>query len=245
MQLLDLTLATPAENLALDEALLEEAEHTGAAQETLRLWESTVAAVVLGRSSVASVEANLAECRAQNIPILRRPSGGAAVMIGPGCLMYSLVLSYERRPELHALPAVHELVLGCLASALRQHIPSVVRQGTSDLAFQPPGPPSLRKFSGNSLRCRRTHLLYHGTLLYNFPPELISSCLGTPPRQPGYRSRRSHAQFLENLPLSGERLRELIIAAWHPASLRETYPSAGVAELLQKHYSREEWNFSR
>ncbi len=34
------------------------------------------------------------------IPVLRRASGGAAIVIGPGCLMYALVLSYELRPSL-------------------------------------------------------------------------------------------------------------------------------------------------
>ena len=40
MKLLDLTLETPAENLALDEALLEEAEQSTKPTEVLRLWES-------------------------------------------------------------------------------------------------------------------------------------------------------------------------------------------------------------
>ena len=46
MDLLELTLPTPAENLALDEALLLEAE--SGAGEVLRLWEWPAPAVVLG-----------------------------------------------------------------------------------------------------------------------------------------------------------------------------------------------------
>ena len=48
---LDMTLPTPAENLALDEALLETAEAEGDAAEYLRLWESPVPCVVIGRAS--------------------------------------------------------------------------------------------------------------------------------------------------------------------------------------------------
>ncbi len=51
MELLELTLATPEENLALDEALLDEAEAAGRPSEVLRLWESILPAVVVGRSS--------------------------------------------------------------------------------------------------------------------------------------------------------------------------------------------------
>jgi len=50
MRYLDLTLPSPAENLALDEALLEEAEASGRPTETLRLWEPRQPAVVVGRS---------------------------------------------------------------------------------------------------------------------------------------------------------------------------------------------------
>jgi len=49
MRYLDLTLPTPAENLALDEALLEEAERAGRATETLRVWEPREPIVVVGR----------------------------------------------------------------------------------------------------------------------------------------------------------------------------------------------------
>ena len=44
-------------------------------------------------------------------------------------------------------------------------------QGTSDLAIGD------LKFSGNSARCRRRWLLYHGTLLYDFPLSLVAQCL--------------------------------------------------------------------
>ena len=48
---LDLTLPTAAENLALDEALLEEAEAGPPTAETLRFWQSPRPIVVVGRSS--------------------------------------------------------------------------------------------------------------------------------------------------------------------------------------------------
>jgi len=51
MKLLDLTLPSPAENLALDEALLDAAEAGEMADEVLRFWESPQPLVVVGRSS--------------------------------------------------------------------------------------------------------------------------------------------------------------------------------------------------
>ncbi len=180
MRYLDLTLPTAAENLALDEALLEEAEAGGGPNETLRLWEPRQTMVVVGRSSRIAAEVRTDACRELGIPVLRRPSGGAAIVTGPGCLMYALVLSYRLRPELRALSRTHQWVLGTLAAALETHVPGVRCCGTSDLAIDG------RKFSGNSARCRRGHLLYHGTLLYDFPLRLVGRCLNMPPRTPDY-----------------------------------------------------------
>ena len=111
MLFLDLSLPTAAENLALDDALLEQAEASDRPQECLRLWEPSAPLVVIGRSSELSVEANEAACRASGVPILRRGSGGAAIVSGPGCLMYAVVLSLELRPHLRSIDEAHCAVL--------------------------------------------------------------------------------------------------------------------------------------
>lgn len=248
MHILDLTLDSAAANVALDEALLEEAEATSDGRETLRLWEPTSPLVVIGRSSRAGLEVRLDYCRMNHIPVLRRASGGAAIITGPGCLMYALVLCTELRPELRSLDETHRFVLDSLAGALRPEIPDISRQGTSDLAivnqqstahaFANADP---RKVSGNSVRVKRRHVLYHGTLLYNFPLEQISACLATAPRQPAYRAGRDHDSFVANLPITAERLRTLVINAWSAHAARTDWPHSRVDELLTGKYQTPEW----
>jgi len=131
MHLLDFTLTTPQENLALDEALLDAAEEAGEPAEVLRFWEVDRPAVVLGRSSKAAEEANLEACRADGVPVLRRCSGGAAIVAGPGCLMYAVVLSYQLHPELRALDLAHRFVLSRLREALLPLVGGVQLRGTS------------------------------------------------------------------------------------------------------------------
>src|SRR4051794_4007835 len=198
MSRFDISLPTPAQNLAFDEALLEWAEESAGGGECLRLWESPQPMVVVGRSSRVATEVNEAFCRREDIPILRRSSGGAAIVTGPGCLMYAVVLSYAVRPELKDITRAHSFVLKQLAMSLGgllRDVGTVTCAGTSDLALtNAPSPCPLpegegfeaiaRKFSGNSLRMKRSHLLYHGTLLYNFDLGLIEKCLCMPPRQP-------------------------------------------------------------
>jgi len=70
-----------------------------------------------------------------------------------------------------------------------------------------------RKVSGSAQRRGRRALLHHGTLLYDFDPALAVRYLKEPSRQPAYRARRSHGEFLGNLPLTGEEVRARLVAA--------------------------------
>jgi lipoate-protein ligase A len=235
MDLLDLTLPTPAENLALDEALLDEAEEATQTREMLRLWEPGDPMVVVGRSSKIADEVRVEVCRARGIPILRRSSGGSAIVAGPGCLMYALVLNLEERPALRAIDHAHRFVLKTLAEALQPLVPTVRCQGISDLAV------GQEKFSGNSVRVKRRHLLYHGTLLYGFPLELIEECLGMPPRCPSYREDRPHRAFVANLPLSATAIRQALVAAWGARDVRLDWPKAATAGLVAERYADPDW----
>jgi len=245
MRRLLLTLETPAANLALDEALLDTAEAEGPAAEVLRLWESPQPVVRLGRSSRVEEEVDVSACTERGIPIFRRSSGGAAIVAGPGCLMYAVALSYDRRPEARGIHASHAYVLDRLAGALRSHVGTVERAGTSDLALiDRTGTTAARKFSGNSLRVKRTHFLYHGTLLYNFDLTLITACLKSPPRQPEYRQARGHREFVVNLTASWQTLESALAAAWPTQGELKDWPRARVEALVNERYGQQEWNLS-
>lgn len=272
MERLDCALPTPAENVALDEALLEWAEANSDA-EFLRIWESPHPIVVAGRSSRIAQEVDSAACAERGIPIIRRSSGGAAIVTGPGCLMYAVVLSYAGRPELKDIGRAHRYVLERLTRTLNSYGLQTVRAGTSDLVIADGGlrmadsqssdsqsairnrsvlPLPLgegneasvpRKFSGNSLRAKRTHFLYHGTLLYNFDLGLIATCLRMPSRQPEYRGARSHLDFVANLPLSRQQLIEALDAAWPTTNAATEVPTQCVADLVATRFSQKSWNY--
>jgi lipoate-protein ligase A len=236
MRYLDLTLPTAAENLALDEAILEKAEAAGSPSESLRFWEAAQPAVVVGRSSRLKEEVHLDVCRAENVPVLRRPSGGAAIVAGPGCLMYALTLSYEKRPDLRSLDNAHHFVLKTIASALSTLRPGVHCAGTSDLAI------GENKFSGNSARCHKTHFLYHGTLLYDFPLEQINRYLKHPPRTPDYRNGRDHSLFVMNLEVSPQSIREAMSQAWDALEPYSDWPRDSTVRLTEEKYLQAAWN---
>jgi lipoate-protein ligase A len=176
---LDLTLPTPAENLALDEALLLQAEAGG--DERLRFWQWPRHAVVLGAGGRLGEEVEEDACQADAVPILRRSSGGGTVLLGPGCLFFSLVLRFDRDPALTDLHASYRFILGRIARSLEPLAGPIDLQGTSDLTL------GGRKFSGNAQQRKRTHLLHHGTLLCGFDCGPMEKYLKHPLRQPEYR----------------------------------------------------------
>jgi lipoate-protein ligase A len=204
----DVTLATPAENLALDEALLAAVE---ADQQTacLRFWESKDRFIVLGRSNRAETEVEIAACEQERIPILRRASGGGTVLVGPGCLCYSLVLPLTEIHRALGISRVTAELMERTARGLRSMLPEVKVCGTSDLVWRD------RKFSGNAQRWQRRSFIHHGTLLYDFNLSMLGRCLSQPSRQPDYRQSRGHLDFVDNVPLSAHQLRECLLSAWN------------------------------
>ena len=110
MRHLDLTLPSPAENLACDEALLDWCE-SGEGAECLRFWESPEPFVVVGYANKVATEVNVAACEARKIPILRRCSGGGTVVQGPGCLNYTLVLPITKDGPLHSIPVANQFIM--------------------------------------------------------------------------------------------------------------------------------------
>jgi lipoate-protein ligase A len=235
--LLDLTLPTPAQNLALDEALLNEADQAAGRgepdRELLRFWESPVAFVVLGSTGRLAEEVQREACDRGGVAVLRRSSGGGTVLIGPGCLCFSLILDLQKRPELGDIHGSYRAILGRLASCLA--LEGLAHRGISDLAWHG------RKVAGNAQRRKRATLLHHGAILYNFDLPTIAALLNEPARQPDYRAGRSHAEFLANLALPAEEIKLRLARGWNAAKSRAPRTLPDLAPLLQEKCANPRW----
>lgn len=149
MKYIDFTLPTPEHNLAFDEVILDLCEQDPEG-EVLRFWESREYLVVVGYSGRVTQEVNLTALQTRNIPILRRTSGGGAVVLGPGCLNYALALRCDARPEVNTVKKANCYVMEQHEQALRAVFgPEVQVEGITDLTIRG------RKFSGNSQRRKK------------------------------------------------------------------------------------------
>jgi lipoate-protein ligase A len=237
MHLLDLTLPTAEENLALEEALLDLAEAGGAPAGILRLWESARPFVCLGSNGKVADDVDADACAADGVPVLRRVSGGGTVLQGPGCLNFTVILPYDRDPELRGIHGSYRYILGRVAAALGTGVEML---GGSDLTVG-----GGRKIGGNAQRRLSRVLLHHGTLLHGFDIAAMARYLREPPKRPDYRGARTHGEFAVNLALPGDEIRRRLIRVWEAAEPLPSWPASEVERLVRTKYSDPAWNLRR
>lgn len=247
MHWLDLTLPSPAWNLACEEALLDQCENGG--PEVLRVWEAESPFVVLGYGNRLDEWVNRDACHRLGVPILRRCSGGGAVVQSHGCLNYAVVLRADKHASLASIPGANhwimerqrqavELALRNAASRSAAAAPlvgSVRICGDTDLAVQG------RKCSGNAQRRHSQSLLFHGSLLWGLDVNLVTQCLRGPPRQPPYREGRNHADFLINLPVAADLLKTCLRTVWGASESTTQWPEPATAALVAGKYATDQW----
>jgi lipoate-protein ligase A len=255
-----------AENLAWDEALLEGSEEWQGSEssegaivgnEVLRVWEMPRPCVIVGRASRLDSEVFVDRCSQDNVPVFRRMSGGSSIVAGPGCLMYSVLLSLEKRPECRHLDVAHRTVMERTRSAVQRALERFAIEG--DIAIK--GICDLTwngfKISGNALRVKRHWLMYHGTILLTMPLEWIERYLRIPPRQPEYRAGRAHDRFVTSLRsavepfpnFQSELVREMshawdALQPWSEHPLAASVPSLA-KEWMEKRYGDPAWHAGR
>ncbi len=233
-------LPTPAENLALDEALLYQINEKDSVS-CLRLWEVDQYAVVLGSSNQVAANVNQSACQQDGIPIFRRCTGGGTVLLGPGCFIFSLFLRISADQHLAGIEATTQEILNRIREQFHIRLPNLKTelQGISDLTVNG------KKFSGNSQRWLTTTLLHHGTILYDFDLDLIPRYLTSPEREPEYRSQRDHLDFVTNYSLSQPELKQTFIETWNAEQTEPDLPLERVNQLVTEKYSTEKWNLRR
>lgn len=237
MRFVDISLATPAMQLACDDFLLDACEEDPTA-EVLRVWTPETYFVVTGYTNRIMQEADVDACVAAGIPLYRRTSGGGTVVQGPGCLNYSLVLRMERAEPLTTITRTNAYVLETIAGALQPLANGPIRRrGHTDLVL------GERKFSGNAQRRTQNALLFHGVFLLNFNIQLIEQLLPLPSQQPAYRAGRSHGDFLVNLCLDAAPLVEALRAAWDATENLPSLPIDAIRSLAHTRYLNHEWTY--
>jgi lipoate---protein ligase len=239
MRFLDRAFATPEEDLACDEALLDvcEEENDG---EVLRVWQPRNRFVVLGYANKAEREVDQAACAAAGIPVYRRTTGGGTIVQMPGCLNYALALWRDRDPSLEGIDTTNRFILGRIGEALSILSGERVElRGHTDLCV------GGRKIAGNAQRRRSKALLFHGTLLLHAELQEIERLLPFPSAQPDYRMDRPHREFVANLGIDLAVVIAALRTAWHAYEPYTKQIDGRIAALVREKYGNQKWIMRR
>lgn len=156
-----------------------------------RIYRPPCCQVVLGAGSRPHLELDLVSCLADQVPLLRRPGGGCAVVLDPGNLIVSLIFPDDQLPGIRSsFDVISTVLIEVLAAA---GIPGLSQRGVSDLTLGD------RKVGGSCIYKPRGALYYSTTLLQRADLALIDRYLRHPPREPDYRAGRPHRAFVQNL----------------------------------------------
>jgi lipoate-protein ligase A len=166
---LDTGVRGAAENLALNRALAE-ARRAGESPSTLRFLRF-VPSEIVSLNGDPQRELDLAYCRAQDIEVQRRLTGGGAIYMDEGVLAWEL---YMHRAEAGAaeMPAISRRICEALARALGRFTLAARFRAPSDVIV------AGRKVSGSGGAIDDEVLAYQGTLLVDFDLERMLRVLG-------------------------------------------------------------------
>ncbi len=175
-RLLDTGVKTGAENMALDDAILE-CRALGHTPDTLRFLQFSPPTVLVGFHQSIAQEVRLDYCKAHGIDVNRRITGGGAILFTPSCLGWEIFgdrdspVVGELRRDLDELARV--ICTGTIAGLKRLGV---------EASFRPKNDIEIRgrKISGTGGTQRGDAFMYQGTLLIDFDVELMLKTLRIP-----------------------------------------------------------------
>lgn len=183
--------ASGARNMAVDEAILE-AYRAGEAPPTLRLYDWATPTLSLGYAQ-RTTDVAFAACDARGVQVVRRPTGGRAVLHGVGDLTYAVVASgAEGFPE--SVADSYCLIAKAIVASLEtlgldaELTPGARSSASSSACFATSTKADLTasglKVVGSAQVRRQGGFLQHGTLMLSQEAEAIAPLLvsGVAPR---------------------------------------------------------------
>ncbi len=159
-----------AAHMALDEILLEELA-AGRRGPTLRIWEWSGPAVVIGRYQSLRNEVDAAGAERHGIDVVRRISGGGAMFIEPGNTITYSIYAPSDLVEGLTFPEAYALMDAWVIEALRDMGINAWYQPLNDIT-SPEG-----KIAGAAQVRRSRAVLHHVTMAYDIDADKMLDVL--------------------------------------------------------------------
>lgn len=147
--------------------------------------------IVLGASNKPENELYIDAVRQDKIPVYKRKGGGGAVLLAPGMVIVTLKgIAKNLFDNKRYFDFIQCIIKVTIFNKIGLKVES---NGISDLTI------CSKKILGSSIYRRRQTLLYQGVLLVEADLKRIGAYIKHPDREPEYRNRRKHDDFVANI----------------------------------------------
>lgn len=184
LSLINLNKFNIIEQLRLEEALLRTDQRN-----ICLIHQKANPAIVMGVSTSPEEVLNVSEVKKNNIPVIKRFSGGGTVYIDENTLLITFI--FQR--ELFKFPLFPKEIM-----EWSEQIYMPVFEGCTFSLRENDYTLGEKKIGGNAQSLLKDRFLHHTSFLWNFDPQKMN-CLLIPKKQPKYRQNRSHESFLSPL----------------------------------------------
>lgn len=238
MLCIHLTSTDPFFNIAVDEYLLKNRK------EDFLVLSVNTPSVIIGKHQVAHREADTWFVEENNIPVIRRISGGGAVFHDEGNLNFSFILQSRHGSQIdfrkYTLPVIEFLSsLGVDAKF----------EGKNDLKV------GGLKISGNAEHVYRQRVLHHGTLLFDSKLDMLRSSLRKDISDYSTRAVRSNPSSVINLKekIPGMNMKEFTSSMFqfflekgggNSVTQLTAQEESEIRSLAESKYKTWEWNYA-
>ena len=164
---------TAAENMALDDVLLE-CKARNLIPDTIRLLRFKPPAVLVGYHQNVEHEIRLDYVKGKGIDVNRRVTGGGAIYFDETSIGWEIIASKNSIPPYDSIEELFEIMCGGVVKALRNLGVNASFRPKNDIEVNG------RKISGTGGTERENAILFQGTLLVDFDVETMIKALRIP-----------------------------------------------------------------
>jgi len=159
------------------------------------VWQPDQKYLVLGRSNEAKESLIAESVDADQVQVLKRPSGGEAVLLSPKMLIIALKYPLKRVAKPHDVFTLANNIIKTSLSDLG--IENITSRGISDICI------GEQKILGSAIFKKPDSVFYHAVLNVSEDVNLIERYLQHPKREPDYRNGRNHLAFVSSIQKEG------------------------------------------
>ena len=159
------------------------------------IWIPHATHIVIGQSNSVKSSIYPKRAKTEKIAITKRPTGGEAVLISPRTIIISAVEigNSQRKPQ-DIFSQLNQLITASLSDL---KIKKLGANGISDLTIMN------KKILGSSIYRNQEKYFYHAVLNHSEEPKFIEYYLRHPQREPDYRKKRKHSDFITSILAEG------------------------------------------